>query len=156
MQVRDAVIDDIPTIVELTHQMQQENAPQIPIDEVHLIKQVLNAMAADHMCTKVVVTNDNVAVGFIYGYVSNYIFSKNLLAQQELWFVSKTYRSTRAPLLLLRSFMQWANERGACQVFFGALKNNLEDAEKITRIFEKLGCTHVGHYYRVENLNNVR
>ena len=60
-----------------------------------------------------VAERNGVLLGFMTAYASSYTFSFEVGAASDLLFVGKKYRSTRAPLLLVKKFVEWGEEIGA-------------------------------------------
>jgi hypothetical protein len=150
MRARLMVVTDIPAVQELGKLMHDENAPQLPFSMNVVFSHAMQCITTGHHpnVTFVVENGAGDIIGFLNGFVANYSFCEGVLAQQELLFVKKEYRHTRAMLYLLKAFMDWASKYKPLQIFVGVLRNELETAEKIAKVFEKFGFTHTGHYYR--------
>lgn len=92
--------------------------------------------------------SDDIPVGFLVCKISPYFFSKQLMANQELWYVKPEFRGTRISFDLIRAMEDWAILRGVKEIFTGQLSNNPEKGKKISRVLSKIGYPRAGTYHR--------
>jgi GNAT superfamily N-acetyltransferase len=92
-------------------------------------------------------TSEGKPVGMIAGSITPYFFSRGLVASDFVWFVLPEYRGSRTSLRLLDSFKNWAEERGAFQLFMGVSTNI--SADRTGELLGKMGFEHMGGNYRV-------
>lgn len=65
--------------------------------------------------TRVVIADGKI-VGGIAGHISEYVFSKEKLAADQLIYLDPAYSNTRAVFALIDAFVGWAQEQGAREV----------------------------------------
>ena len=77
------------------------------------------------------------AVGFFLGAVFEPLFSKDLLAVEMFWWVEEDYRGNRQSLGLLKTFEDWAKEKGASEVSV----SDLQGVKDLDKLYKRLGYT---------------
>jgi len=82
-------------------------------------------------------------IGFLAGEIVPYFFSRELLANQQLWYVLPKYRGSRAALLLVKEFESWASDLGASEVCMATSSGPNYDS-----LMEKLGYRKTGGVYK--------
>lgn len=82
-------------------------------------------------------------VGFILVSISGYMFSKQRCASQDLLFVRPAYRGTKAFLMLLRAYEEWARLRACVEIWAGSIDN-----EAFANVLPRIGYPRVGSYHR--------
>lgn len=87
-------------------------------------------------------------VGFLVATCSEYFFSRQLSARQELWFVKQGHRGSRIAFDLIRAFEDWGRLLGAVELFTGVATGDVPKQRKISRILEKIGYPRVGSYHK--------
>lgn len=87
-------------------------------------------------------------VGYLVATASRYFQSEEWLAKQEYVFVAKTFRITRAMLMLVEVFEEWAADMGCVRTIMGVEHPELSKmVEKIGRSMQRVGYDHKGMYY---------
>ena len=84
------------------------------------------------------------AIGMAVGTITPYIFNTERAARLDIWYVDKQSRTTKAALLLLREFEEWARLNGCIQLFGGPTGVTGEQADKVASIMTKLGFDQTG------------
>lgn len=105
--------------------------------------------------------NGDLPIGFIVCRACQYLFSTQILAYQELVYVKKEFRGTKAFILLIKAFEEWARLRGAVQVFTGVAVFDPAVAKKTSKLLAKMGYPKVGAYHcrntvKVQDERHVR
>ncbi|WP_162559897.1 hypothetical protein [Methylobacterium radiodurans] len=84
--------------------------------------------------------------GILLGYVSEYFFSRDRIAQDLFLFVPRKARGGVIALMLIRRFKKWAQTQGAKELCLGHTTGI--DPEKAHHFFDKLGLNRVGSIYK--------
>lgn len=85
---------------------------------------------------------DEVCVGYMLATCYPSTHSKRLVGEQKVWYVTKTARGSRAALLLLKAYEDWAVLQGASKLFTGSTNKSL--AARTSSFLNKLGYVPVG------------
>ena len=88
-------------------------------------------------------------LGLYAGYISEYYFSEELVANDIAWFVVREKRGTRIGLRLLDCFEHWAKERGSSEIRIG-YSTDINPAA-FDSLMKKRGYSMVGANYRLES-----
>ena len=88
------------------------------------------------------------AVGFLVGTASQYFFSAQVSARQELWYVRPAFRGSRIAFDLIRAFQRWGLDIGAVELYTGIVSADAETGKKVSRILTKIGFPRAGTYHR--------
>ena len=94
----------------------------------------------------IVYTVDNVIVGAMAGYVSEYFFSKDKIAGEYGVFIDKSHRGGYAVIRMIKHFENWAIKQGAKIIQLGVSANI--NADKVGRLYQKLGYNDTFQVYR--------
>lgn len=93
--------------------------------------------------------DEKAPVGFLVAKCSQYFFSNQLCANQELWFVRPNLRGTRIAFELIKKFEDWAKLLGAVEIYTGQAIPDPEKGKKVSRVLTKLGYPRVGSYHKM-------
>ncbi len=122
-----------------------ENGPHLdfePEEVIQTCQLILNDVDRE-MANFFLVYKEDEPVGFIFAVCGKYIFNKQRYAQQELLFIRPAFRGTRAFLMLLRAFEEWARLRGAVEIWTGAAHS-----KSLENILPRIGYPKVGSYHK--------
>ncbi len=147
MKARRATVQDTAGIFRLGCEMKAESATDFP--EVESLKCAVHLALAEQNPERVfvgVVDDGERLVGVVNGTIGDYAFSTELRAAQDILFVTKDKRGTRAALLLMRAFLEWADANGAKTVLAGSSTG--VSTEMTERFFTKFGFTPFCRTYR--------
>lgn len=86
-------------------------------------------------------------VGALFGYITEYYFSRDKIACDLAWYVSPEFRGNMGSLKLLQGFQDWAKERGAMEVRIGI--SSRISPERTAKALEFCGYTFVGSNYKL-------
>lgn len=142
--------DDIEAVILLAAKMHELNAPHLDFDPT-CIRRYYEAIKRDmdrdsYNCFIAYV--DNKPAGFLVCIASEYFFSRQICARQELWYVDPLYRNVRVSFELMRAFEEWARLRGAVEIITGVMiVDEPERAEKIGNMLTRMGYPKVGSYH---------
>jgi hypothetical protein len=76
------------------------------------------------------------------GYITEYAFCSELVATDQIVYVIRRKRGTRAVLHLLKEFREWARQRGARELVLGITTG--VDAERTGDLYRRLGFEFAG------------
>lgn len=96
--------------------------------------------------------SDGKLVGIMGGYIAEHFFSDDLLAYDQIIYVAPEFRHTRAALLLMDSFMKWAESKSVRTVLVSTSSGS-EHAEKAGRFLRHYGLKKIGEVFR--RIDNV-
>ncbi|ARB11249.1 hypothetical protein [Marinomonas phage CPP1m] len=149
MYVRPATVMDILSLVSLADKYSSEvkNHDLFPVDFERLI---LQASASTLCDTSVILTcfKGKEPIGLLWGHMSKLPWSETPLAFDSILYVLPENRGSRAGLLLMEAWEDWAKEKGAAAVQISIASGIKEEATK--RFFGKLGYSYIGSQYRKE------
>ena len=111
--IREACLEDLVPLIHLGELFRLESKVQYPEIEPEAVFQRLQFFINDPKAFGYVVTRKGELLGFMCGYCEQYTFSFDVGAHSDLIFVPQKYRNTRAPLLLVKKFIEWSESLGA-------------------------------------------
>lgn len=146
-------------IKELTHSWQDLEVAQMASDFVNEIELQESISIDDTLRSCIRIRNDverkyvnlfiayegDTAIGFLVGVTSPCFHRPGIVAEQKLWYVKPSRRSSRAAVLLMKAYERWARINGATQIFTGTA--NLQLAERTSKLLERLGYARVGYVH---------
>lgn len=130
-----------PSEISLTRRASEAFFRDSKIDGVfnfsHYSARMANLIMLD-VGVEIAYVSDNEAVGIIGGVVTPCLFTGDIIAVEQYWYVLPEWRfQGRIGLQLLREFEQYAHGKGAKRSYVGNLQqlNN----EKMARLYRRLG-----------------
>lgn len=95
-----------------------------------------------------VVLDANTIVGVLYATAPRVVYSWRQIAKQEMFYVDKAYRNSRAAYMLIKAFEAWAKSLNCEQAYMSVEHNMLDDLTKRTSaLMEKAGYKLRGYYH---------
>lgn len=91
---------------------------------------------------------DGEPVGALVAYATQYAFSRQILAQQDLWYVIPALRGTRVAFKLIQAFEEWARLRGAVEIFTGVTHGDGTKLKRIGSVLTRMGYPKVGTFHK--------
>jgi len=144
--ISEAVLEDIFEIESIIKvAAQEEDYSKTSYNRERALLAIYGNIIADHQCMFVYRRDDKV-VGIYAGYITNWILSDELVAQDMTWFVLPEYRKGRAAIALLKAFEQWAISKGASSICPGSMTGGAID--RIRKLYERLGYKTIGYNFR--------
>ena len=147
MIVRSAIPEDIERVLELGRQMHLEGAYAfLPFDR-DKVTNLLNEYM-DHPQTRflMVAERDDIVVGMLAGFLSDYFFCEEKIACDTILYVERKYRGGSAAGRLIKAFSRWAKERDARELCLGI--STAVDTERIGQFYRLLGFEQMGGVYK--------
>lgn len=145
VSVRVATLDDLPVLVEMGRQLHAESpryrdSRYLP-EKVEALGRSLIPAGGTHVAEK-----DGRIIGMLAGYVAEQWFSDYKVASDLTFYIAPEHRKTsRAALLLVRAFEQWAIASGAKEIIPGT--STQIDVESTTRFYTKMGYAVYGNTF---------
>ena len=85
-------------------------------------------------------------VGFIVGYLSQPLFSEDLVVYDHAWYVGKSVRNTFIGVRLLKNLVRWSKIQNA-RALFVTTGSKVNEA-RVGKLVESQGFTQLGGYFR--------
>jgi len=147
MAYREANMSDISDLVSLCGEMFNESnvSDKIIYNPDVVAERFIKAIIADRGVVYVA-EKDGGVIGFIGGYLLEYLFSQQHIAVEEIWYVRKSERKGMAGARLLKMFSRWGQENGAIEVQCGV--GTGINTERTSRLIEALGFAPAGGIFK--------
>ncbi len=143
-------MSDMPEIIALGSQMHQEsNYRDLNWDEEKIYKMAEEWFVNEDYCFADVAICENKIFAMYVGFISEYYFGKDLVANDLLLFVDKSKRGGVAAIRLIKRFQEWAFSKGASEVRPATSTGVQTDDTK--KLYEALGYDTVGFVFRKRN-----
>lgn len=119
MIVRPATLDDLPDLLEIARQFIQEapNYSSRELDEQALTENLSQVIQGAG--TVFVAVQDHEITGGIVCLTTKDWFNNQVIAFEQVFYVKPAYRSTRAALYLIDTFITWAKHMNAGRIQCG-------------------------------------
>jgi len=146
--IRPAVHADVPIINELGEQMFNESAyAQVckydPEKVAHLLSLMVDTSDEYFLY---VAEKDGTIIGMYLGLLTEYYFSKDLMAVDLALYVDSTKRGGLAAIKLVQAFEDWAFERGAKEIV--PATSTQVAPERTAQLYHLLGYEVVGNLFK--------
>lgn len=87
-------------------------------------------------------------VGILYATAPRVVYSWRQIAKQEMFFIDKEYRGSRAAFMLIKAFEDWAKALNCEQAYMSVEHNMIDDLTKKTSVLmQKAGYKLRGFYH---------
>lgn len=87
------------------------------------------------------------AIGYMVAHATPYYFCTAVSASTEVIFVDPEHRSWKAFAALMKAYDEWCDSIDAVQRFTGVARVDAEIAERMQKLFPRLGYNWCGSYY---------
>lgn len=141
--------EDIDPLVQLAHTMHVECDPTLPVDvkeSTLYALSVINDIERKERNVWIVRRNDQM-IAFGLGRIGQYPFNKLTVASLMYLYVLPEHRKSSAAFEILHTFENWAKLQGAFRIEVGAVRTDVEVADKINRMFTKRGFVRYGDMF---------
>ena len=147
MEIRRMKTSDVPAIIHLGARMHEESQYSIlnflPEKVVEKCHQVINHQ---QMLGLVAIQDGNI-IAMIGGQIAAYEYGDDLVASDILVYVDPAHRASRAFLMLVKGYVQWAKEQGASMIFMSQTTG--VNMVAVGNLYTRLGFEPVGGIYRM-------
>ena len=140
---------DTLSFIDLAKEMRDECAPHLPFDP-NCIASNCVAVYEDKRRDRRqawLLFKDDVAIGYLVAHATEYYFCTALSTSTEVMFVTKSERNWKAFKCIMDTYQEWALSIDAVQMFTGVARVDAEIAEKMQKIFPRLGFNWCGSYF---------
>ena len=142
MKIRQMQEADIPYLVEQGQKMHRESTFARFEYSVEKCTRLGKEILENDMDLCIVAENEGEFCGFFIGYIQEYYFSDDLIAEDFLLYVKPTLRGGIAAKRLISYFESWSLANGARTTVLGSTTGVNE--KKTIGFYEKLGYHHKG------------
>lgn len=145
--IRQGTLDDMPACVALGKRMTAEvRYKDMPYDEEFTLANMkaLVEGAGDALFFVVMDVDGHGIQGFFFGYLTPYRFCKDFYADEDLIYIAPEFRGGMAIAKMLHTFVTWATERNAREIFSSTHTGNDLDA-----LYERLGFRKLGSNFQM-------
>ena len=153
MIIRDAVIDDLETLILLCSKMHEESIEPYPLINRECMENYINMVVSNPDVFLISFAEDKSPIGMITAVAGPYSFSPSIRASSELLFVLPEHRGSRAAVKLVQRFKEWSDNIGAMNSSFGISTG--VSPERTGRFFEHMGFRPIGMMYRRDNVYGI-
>lgn len=148
MTIRTVEPDDTPALVEIARSMHAESVYSfISFDEEKVRDNFAYGMSRDSYFGAVAEHKGQI-IGMFLGHTTEYMFSREKLACDILFYVDPTMRGTFAGVKLIHAFVQWSHRVGARECCLGV--SAMYDNSKNYKLLEKLGFSPMGGVFKMK------
>jgi GNAT superfamily N-acetyltransferase len=149
MRVRPANASDLSMLMALGKEMYLEsNYTSVEFNEDKLALVGTQCLNDPVWLVTVAEHSDGEILGMFVGYISQFIFSFDLVACDFVLYVKPEYRGSSAAVRLVMEYVRWAKDKGAKIINIGTT-TGVATAETV-RFYEGLGFAQVGAVFRME------
>lgn len=142
MQVRSAKLPDVPALVALGQEFISE-APNYSSRkfDANALRQNLESVVNGQGAIFVVEAGTEIVGGIVCLTAKDW-FNDDVIAFEQVFYISPTYRTTQAPFLLIDAFIAWSKNMGASRIQCGTTTGI--NTRGCIRLYERLGFTQYG------------
>ena len=155
MDIRRAVMDDVPMLVDLGQAMVDESAEYFPPVQRERSRQHIQMTVTypELAFAAIALADDGSAAGFTLAMTGDYPYSDEIRGAIDVLYVLPAYRGTRAAVGLMHLALDWLAERDAQVIIFG--QSTGIDADGFERFTAHFGFRSAGTIYRLERLEGA-
>ena len=142
MQVRSAKLPDVPALVALGQEFISE-APNYSSRkfDANALRQNLESVVNGQGVIFVVEAGTEIVGGIVCLTTKDW-FNDDVIAFEQVFYISPTYRTTQASFLLIDAFIAWSKNMGASRIQCGTTTGI--NTRGCIRLYERLGFTQYG------------
>jgi GNAT superfamily N-acetyltransferase len=147
IHIRPATVEDLEEVALLVRDMADDGwwkGKPVQLTKVFAIAQ--HVVEAPTVCL-LVAEHKDLIVGVFMGEITQFLLNDRQYAEEILIFVQPSYRAAGIARRLLESWMAWAKERGAAEVYF-APSMDPDKPNRWDALTHALGMTKTGCNYR--------
>lgn len=144
-QVRFAIQDDLPDIVELAQVAHLESRlAWIPFRAQRLWQTLEQRIGNQNHCVIVAFNASHDLVGFLHGQTERYDFASASLARLKYWYVSPKQRGGLVAMKMFTGFQQWAIEKQVVELVITPQFDSARTDAQVGKLMHKLGLKPAG------------
>ena len=142
--IRLATYADIPQMVDLGSLMHKESRFSVLRYDCEKVANLVHHLISSDQCA-LVAEEDGVVVGLFIGMILPHWCSSDLVSMDMALFVNPEKRGGMTAAKLVKTYRQWAIDRGAKMVGIGV--NTGVHAEVTGKLYERIGFKMIGQLY---------
>lgn len=144
--LRDATELDLPRMLQLATLYSDEVVGnRYPIEADFAVASMADSLLYDSTYCKLLVKG-GVVVGFLWATLTNFPWSRGLVAYDNIFYVEPVHRGGFGIVSLIRDYYKWATDKGAREVCISTASGI--DIEKVCGLFEALDFKLIGYQFR--------
>ena len=152
MEIKAAIVQDIPSILDLLecYFKVSEQRKMYDFDRSVLCNSLMNWIQLDNNLM-IVCKEDDIVVGFFTAFYQCNYYSKDNVANMEILYVKKQYRSLKLTNRIMKRFIEWCkihNCRNIEMLIDSGIKH-----EKFDIYLKRQGFKNIGNLYNMEIQN---
>lgn len=144
--IREATLDDVPRIIALGQQIHAASTYQNTPFNPNAVSLKAVMMIRRDFSTILLAEQDGAPVGILPAWISPSFFSNELIACEQVIYVSPEYRRYRHGIALIRAYVAWAKLNNAQDIRIGNI-GGMTDDDNYGRLLARLGFTRTGGMY---------
>lgn len=145
-QIRNDRTDTID-FIRLAKLHHAECAPHLPFDERRIADNCIKVYQGSEHTLAALLFEGNEAIGYIVAHALQYYFCSAVYTQTEVIFIDPAKRTWKGFKMLMFAFDAWSQSIDAVQQFTGVARVDPAEAEKIQKLFPRLGYKWCGSYF---------
>lgn len=142
MLVRRMIEADIPAVVRHTAEYHSKTQVKKYQFDANKVRAVLTAHLTRLNTLQIVAVEGSEVIGGLCADICEFTFSRDLYAEDRMFYVRPQYRSFLVALTLVLEYEKWAKECGVLQIRLGTIAGVGEETYKA--FAERLGYKHFG------------
>ncbi|MBN1843973.1 MAG: GNAT family N-acetyltransferase [Deltaproteobacteria bacterium] len=147
MIIRRMGYEDMEMLTEMGARMHAEGAYGfLPFNREKVSRHIVGYIEDTETQCGLVAEKDNILVGMLGGYITDYFFCDKKVACDMFLFVDRKHRGSSAALRLIQTFRNWAIAHEACEICLST--STTVNTERTERFYKKMGFTCVGGIFK--------
>lgn len=147
MKIRHMIETDVQKMIDLGRLMHMESNfrhRNFDSDKLELLGQTI--LTNPTTWCGLVAEHDNTVIGMYVGYMTEFWFGRDAVAQEYLLYVQQTRRGSLAAVKLIKEYEQWAWQNGATEIRPSTSTGIQRD--RIRSFYEHMGYEVTGYTFR--------
>jgi GNAT superfamily N-acetyltransferase len=144
--IREATLDDVPGIIGLGKQIHAASTYNNTPFNPNAVSLKAVTMIRRDFSTILLAEHDGNPVGVLPAWISPSFFCNELIACEQVVYVSPEYRRYRHGIALIKTYVAWAKRNNASDIRIGNI-GGMTDDDNYGRLLARLGFTRTGGMY---------
>jgi GNAT superfamily N-acetyltransferase len=144
--IREATLDDVPSIIGLGEVIHAASTYHNTTFNPNAVSLKAVIMIRREFSTVLLAEHDGKPVGVLPAWISPSFFSNELVACEQVVYVSPEYRRYRHGIALIKAYVAWAKRNNARDIRIGNI-GGMTDDDNYGRLLARLGFTRTGGMY---------
>lgn len=144
--IREATLEDVPGIIGLGQQIHAASTYNNTPFNPNAVSLKAVVMIRRDLSTILLAEHDGKPVGVLPAWISPSFFCNELIACEQVIYVSPKYRRYRYGIGLIRAYVSWAKRNNAQDIRIGNIGGMTDDI-RYGQLLSRLGFTRTGGIY---------